>query len=51
MASRHRRSADAEFDRQTALVEPDVGTAAVHVHGHDDVLEGRVGLALELAAA
>ena len=43
----HRRAADAEIERQLALVEPDVGTAAIDVHRHDDVLQRRIGLALE----
>ena len=43
----HRRAADAEILRQPALVEPDVGAAAVDVHRDDDVLQRRIGLVLE----
>ena len=43
----HRRAADAEVLRELALVEPDVGAAAVDVHRHDDVLQRGVGLVLE----
>jgi len=31
----HWRSADAEIARELALVEPDVGAAAVDIHRHD----------------
>ena len=43
----HRRPADAEILRKLALVEPDVGAAAVDVHRHDDVLQRGIGLVLE----
>ena len=43
----HRRAADAELVRQPALVEPDLGAAAIDVHRGDGVLQRRIGLALE----
>ena len=47
----HRRAADAEILRQAALVEPDLGAAAIDVHGGDGVLERGIGLALEICRA
>jgi hypothetical protein len=44
----HRRAADAEILRQRALIEPDFGAAAVHVHADDDAFERRIGLVLEV---
>ncbi len=47
----HRRAADAEIGREPPLVEPDLGAAAIDVHGGDGVLQRRVGLLLETRRA
>src|SRR5262249_6177938 len=47
----HRRTADAELRSEPPLVEPDVGAAAVDVHGHDRVFERGVGAGLEAVRA
>src|SRR6266566_3689711 len=47
----HRRAADAEIRCEPALVEPDVGPAAIDVHRHDRVFERRVGAAFEAVRA
>src|SRR5262249_39719392 len=47
----HGRAADAEIRSEPPLVEPDVGAAAVDVHGHDRVFERGVGAGLEAVRA
>src|SRR5262249_58250547 len=47
----HRRAADAEIRSEPPLVEPDVGPAAIDVHGRDRVFERGTGAALEAVRA
>src|SRR5262249_24034253 len=47
----HRRAADAEIRSEPPLVEPDVGPAAIDVHGRDRVFERGIGAALEAVRA
>src|SRR5262249_14201905 len=43
----HRRTADAEVLREFAFVQPDVVAAAIDIHRHDRVFQGRVRLVFE----
>src|SRR5262249_22004434 len=47
----HRRAADDEIGGEPRLVEPDVGPAAIDVHGRDRVFERGIGAALEAVGA
>ena len=47
----HRRAADTEILRQAALVEPDLGAAAIDIHRSDRALERDVRLALKICRA
>src|SRR5262249_58673278 len=46
-----RRAADAKIRSEPPLVEPDVGPAAIDVHGRDRVFERGIGAALEAIGA